>query len=75
MWIASSGAQPLHGRLAAAVSMNPLMVVFIPILGTLFFNSSWIRRRWIPWAALGVLITYGLARNIPTWPFVLLAPG
>lgn len=65
----------LHGHLVGAVSLNPLMVVSIPVLGVLCLDPSWVYRRWVPWVALGILMTYGIARNIPYWPFVFLAPG
>ena len=64
----------LHGRLAAAMSLNPLMVVSIPVLGLMLLNPAWVYRRWVPWAVFFVLVAYGIARNIPVWPFILLAP-
>ena len=64
----------LHGQLVAALRLNPLMVVSIPFLGLMFISSSWMYKRWMPYAAIGMLICYGVARNIPVWPFALLAP-
>jgi hypothetical protein len=64
----------LHGHLAIAISLNPLMVVSIPILGLMFLSPSWIYKRWVPWVAFSILLCYGVTRNIPIWPFVLLAP-
>ena len=64
----------LHGRVAHAITMNPLMVISIPVLGLMFLNPSWIYKRWVPWFAFGTLVAYGIARNIPYWPFILLAP-
>ena len=64
----------LHGDLAGALSQNPLMVLSIPIVGIMLFNPAWIYKRWVPWTAMVVLIVYGVIRNIPIWPFTLLAP-
>jgi len=64
----------LHGRMTAAMSQNPLMVISIPILGLMFIKPRWTYTPWVPWAAMVVLITYGIIRNIPIWPLTLLAP-
>jgi hypothetical protein len=64
----------LHGRVADALSFNPLMVVSIPVLGLMLFNPRWMYRPWVPWVVFGILIGYGVARNIPVWPFHMLAP-
>jgi len=64
----------LHGHLVEAMSLNPLMVVSIPIVALMFLNPSWIYRKWVPWTAMAVLIGYGIIRNAPLWPFMLLAP-
>lgn len=64
----------LHGRLVEAISLNPLMVLSIPVVGIMFFKPSWIYKPWVPWAVLAVVLTYGIARNIPIWPFGLPAP-
>jgi hypothetical protein len=36
--------------------------------------SRWVYRPWVPWAVLVILVGYGVLRNIPVWPFTLLAP-
>jgi|LSQX01.2.fsa_nt_gb hypothetical protein len=64
----------LHGNVSTALSMNPLMVVSIPILGVMLLNPRWIYKQWVPWAAMSVLVCYGVLRNLPFWPFSLLAP-
>ena len=66
--------QLLHGHGAAALALNPLMVLSLPFVGLLFLKPRWIYQRWLPWVALGILVAYGIARNIPIWPFVWLAP-
>jgi hypothetical protein len=64
----------LHGNFTGAFDMNPLMVLSLPILGLLVLRPRLAYLRWMPWAAFTVLIAYGIARNIPMWPFTLLAP-
>ena len=64
----------LHGHLAAALLLNPLMVVSVPIVGVMLLNPTWIYKWWVPWLAFTVLVGYGIARNIPMWPLNLLAP-
>jgi len=76
----------LHGEFYGAFAMNPLGMLFLPFLiyGGASYLSFQIRGRYLPrvfipgrWIwALGVLIVlYGVARNIPIYPFNLLAPG
>ena len=65
----------LHGRFADACKMNPMLVVAIPFLGALLLRRSWAYPVWVPWATLIILVIYGVLRNIPVWPFVMLAPG
>jgi hypothetical protein len=64
----------LHGHIAAACKMNPILMVAAPVLGILFIKPSWAYQVWMPWTALLVLMSYGVLRNVPTWPFILLAP-
>lgn len=64
----------LHGRLVDALSLNPLMVVSIPILGFMSLNPTWIYKRWVPWLAFSILVGYGVIRNIPIGLFECLAP-
>jgi len=64
----------LHGDLAAAVRLNPLMVLSIPILCLLSAFPRWTYRPWVSWSALTILIAYGIVRNIPAWPFCCLSP-
>jgi len=64
----------LHGHVGVAMSLNPLMVVSIPIIGSMFLNPIWVYKKHVPWVAFWILIVYGVVRNIPMWPFCLLAP-
>ena len=54
--------------------MNSLMVVSLPFLAMLAMRRSWLYQVWLPWVSLGILVTYAILRNIPAWPFALLAP-
>ena len=64
----------LHGDIKIAMTFNPLMVISIPLIGVMLINPSWIYRRWVPWGAFGILISYGIIRNLSIYPFCLLAP-
>jgi len=64
----------LHGDLGGACSRHPLMIASLPFLAFLGLRRSWALRPWLPWVALVILLSYAVLRNIPTWPFVLLAP-
>ncbi len=76
----------LHGELERAWAMNPLMIVMLPFvtyglisaallelrgkgLPEIMLRANWIR------AFCVVVILYGVARNLPFYPFDLLAPG
>jgi hypothetical protein len=64
----------LHGNVATAMSLNPLMVLSIPVVGAMFLKPAWFSKRWVLWILLGIIISYGLLRNIPVSPFTWLAP-
>lgn len=76
----------LHGELGRAWAMNPLMIVTLPFityglvsealrelrgngLPEVMLPASWIR------AFCVVVVLYAVARNLPLYPFDLLAPG
>ncbi len=77
--------QLLNGHPLAALALNPLMVVFLPFVlyGLLaeavrmFFGRRipmpFLKPLWI-WAIFWVIVLYGIARNIPMYPFTCLAP-
>lgn len=67
--------QLLHGEFANAFSLNPLLVLSIPAVGLLLLRPPLLYARWTPWIALVLLVSYTLLRNIPLWPFLLLAPS
>lgn len=64
----------LHGELSAAFGMNPLMVLSIPVLAALRLRRSWAYSPRTAWGALALIVAFGVARNLPAWPFFLLAP-
>jgi hypothetical protein len=77
----------LHGRLWEAFRMNPLMVPLVPLVaaGIGLELVAWVRgpERPTPRLRLGMRATLALAgllvlfmvlRNLPWWPFHLLAP-
>ncbi len=74
-----------HGDVSEAFALNPLMILVLPFvvyglaanslkcffnkkIPTLFLKSYWI------WTLFAVIILYGIARNIPVFPFNYLAP-
>ena len=76
--------QLLHGNLAAAFGLNPLMVLSLPFLGYCLISprvaaltkrakGGFIPAFWI-WSILIVIILFWILRNLPFYPFTLLAP-
>lgn len=74
----------LHGDVAQALAMNPLLVCLLPVLAAMALNAA----GWSPrgsealWRALSkpkpwlwLLLGYALLRNLPWPPFAWLAPG
>jgi len=78
--------QLLHGNLQAAWAMNPLTILFLPFIAYglashallalrgrglpgIFLPALWIR------VMCGVIVLFGVLRNVPVHPFDLLAPG
>ena len=75
----------IHGRLVTAFGLNPLMVLLLPFIAfsIIKYIAAGIlgrteRRIFIPkayiWLLLGVIILFWLLRNLPCYPFTLLAP-
>ena len=65
--------------------MNPLMVLSLPFIGYYFVSRATLAavggplrtffiRPVLIWALLGIILAYGVLRNIPVYPFSLLAP-
>ena len=77
--------QLLHGHLGAALGFNPLMVMALPFIGYAYLSytmlalrGSSLPRVFVPpmliRALFWVVIAFGVLRNIPAYPFSLLAP-
>lgn len=78
--------QLLHGNLGAAWAMNPLTVILLPfvVYGLASEGLGVLRGRGLPHVFLpalwiqvlcAVIVLFGIVRNIPIYPFNLLAPG
>jgi len=77
--------QLTRGHPLAALDLNPLMVLLLPFVAYFLASHAmlaltgrplkkfFVRPAWI-WALLGVVLVYWLLRNVPVYPFVLLAP-
>jgi hypothetical protein len=77
--------QLLHGNLGAAMRLNPLAVLLLPpvaygslsialqALGRKPLPSKFIPAFWI-WTLLAVILLFWALRNVPYYPFSLLAP-
>jgi hypothetical protein len=71
----------LHGHVAAAFGYNPLLVVSLPFLAYAVFRR-FIRSlppgrplpAWTVWAIFAVLVTFGVARNLPWGAVRWMAP-
>lgn len=76
----------LHGRLGEAFRFNPVGMVLLPaaLIGLGLELLGWVRGKPLPlqfraggrwgWWIVGGLLVFWILRNIPTWPFTLLAP-
>ncbi len=67
--------QLAHGNVAAAFGLNALAVAALPALALAAWRGG--TTRWKPiwiWMVLFVVVLYGVLRNIPAYPFTLLAP-
>ena len=71
----------LHGHWLAALRLNALFILSLPCLAT-FGLYRWAKSDreanvWKPqwtWVLLGMVVAFGVLRNIPVYPFTLLAP-
>ncbi len=77
--------QITRGHLATALGLNPLLVLSLPFVGYFFVSRATLALRgrslkalFVPpafiWALLAVVMLYWVARNVPAYPFSLLAP-
>jgi hypothetical protein len=76
----------LHGNLQQAWAMNPLTIMLLPFVayGLASELLGVVRGRGLPQPVLpasyiralcGVIVLFGIVRNLPLYPFSLLAPG
>jgi len=76
----------IHGDVSTAFWLNPLWMVLLPVACLLAVWKwwgwlrgrpvalPWLSHKWMAWGGLAVLLAFGVLRNIPHWPFSLLAP-
>jgi hypothetical protein len=75
----------LHGRIGSAFGLNPLMVLTLPFMAFSFITYVVAGMRGRPdrkiiipsgliWALLGIVLLFWILRNLPYYPFTLLAP-
>jgi len=68
----------LHGDFAMAFRLNPLLFVLLPLAGLTWViyrpaGLSAVPAKWI-WTLLGVIIAFGVLRNLPLTPFSYFNP-
>jgi hypothetical protein len=72
----------LHGHPVTAFGLNPLTVLCLPVVGYIFLCKAVPGRRlrslsisafW-GWILLGAIAVFWIMRNVPAYPFSLLAP-
>ncbi|MDB6076812.1 MAG: hypothetical protein JWO82_559 [Akkermansiaceae bacterium] len=73
----------MHGDLAGALAMNAFVVVFALAAAVWLGAAVWREWQgrpaprippWSAWTLLAVFLIFGVTRNLPWWPFTLLAP-
>lgn len=76
----------LHFNFEEAFRYNPLLFLSLPFIvyisgiwgSNLLFNTNYrikiLYKNWFVYSLFGILILYGILRNIPWYPFTLLAP-
>ncbi len=76
----------MHGDIGTALAMNPLGLVLLPFIGYVLVRDTLElfgmarlpelpRRRWFVVALAATVVAYWVLRNLPMYPFTLLAPG
>jgi len=77
--------QLTHGHLISALDLNLLMMLSLPFVGYFFASQAMLVVKGRPlrtffvrptliWMLLGFILVYWVLRNIPVYPFSLLAP-
>ena len=74
----------VHGDIARAFAMNPLAMLVLPLMPLMLLHERGVRPATLqplmsvvmmPKLWMILLPAYWVARNLPWWPFTLLAPG
>lgn len=78
----------LRGDFARSWSLNPLVILLALATAAVVARAALLRawparfarlaklraKAWHGWLALGLMLLFGVLRNLPWWPFCLLAP-
>ena len=64
----------LHGDFYAAFRYNLLLFPSLILIGVLLWKPRLALRAWVAYPVLIILVLYWILRNIPVYPFLLLAP-
>jgi len=67
----------LRGRLAEAWHYNAVITLAIPVTGLGWFwwrKASFKARSVVGWVVLGIVVTFGILRNLPYYPCTLFRP-
>lgn len=76
----------LHGEIGRAFRYNPVGMILLPLasVGVGLETAGWVRHRPPPfrlnagrrgaWALVILVFAFWISRNVPAWPFTLLAP-
>lgn len=73
----------LEGDLAGALAMNAavtlIALIFIGVVAAGVWQewkggSGRVFPSWLAWSLTGLVVAFGLVRNLPWWPFTLLVP-
>lgn len=77
----------LHGRIGEAFRFNPVGMILLPlaVVGLAIEIGGWVREKPLPfrlsvgvrgaWVIVWVIAGFWILRNLPWWPFTLLAPA
>lgn len=74
-----------HGDVLTALDFNALILIWVLLVGYIWISllllavrgnglSMWLIKPPFLWALMGVLLLFGVLRNIPAWPFTFLFP-
>ncbi|MCW1921557.1 DUF2752 domain-containing protein [Luteolibacter arcticus] len=74
----------LQGDLAGALTMNAAVVLIAAAGFGVVGRAVWREWKgqpvhgvppWLAWSLAGLVVVFGLVRNLPWWPFTLLVPS